>query len=255
MTTKVAVIGAAGRMGATVCDGGRGRRRPRARGPLRRRATTSGDLGGADVVVEFTVPSVLAPPTSAGRSRAACRCRRRHHGLEFGARSRRCASRTTRRVFPAVGVLIAPNFAIGAILMMELRAARRPAFYESVEVIELHHPNKVDAPSGHRGPHGRHSSRAARDRSRPRPAVPDATTDDPDGARGARRWTACRRTQCACAGWSPTRRSSSAGRARCSRSATTPSTGSPSCRGSSTAVRRVGDHPGVTVGLEHYLGL
>ena len=46
-----------------------------------------------------------------------------------------------------VGVLIAPNFAIGALLMMSFAAKAAP-FFESVEVIELHHPDKVDAPSG-----------------------------------------------------------------------------------------------------------
>ena len=48
---------------------------------------------------------------------------------------------------PGVGVLIAPNFAIGAILMMSF-AQQAARFYESVEVVELHHPDKVDAPSG-----------------------------------------------------------------------------------------------------------
>ena len=48
---------------------------------------------------------------------------------------------------PGTGVLVAPNFAIGAILMMSF-ARQAARFYESVEVIELHHPNKKDAPSG-----------------------------------------------------------------------------------------------------------
>ncbi|HVX53173.1 4-hydroxy-tetrahydrodipicolinate reductase, partial [Nocardioides sp.] len=48
---------------------------------------------------------------------------------------------------PGVGVLIAPNFSIGAILMMRF-AAQAAAFYESVEIVELHHPTKADAPSG-----------------------------------------------------------------------------------------------------------
>ena len=51
---------------------------------------------------------------------------------------------------PEVGVLVAPNFSIGAILMMQFAAAAAP-FYESVEVVELHHPDKVDAPSAPRG--------------------------------------------------------------------------------------------------------
>lgn len=48
---------------------------------------------------------------------------------------------------PAVGVLIAPNFAIGAVLMMEF-AEKAARYFESAEIIELHHPAKVDAPSG-----------------------------------------------------------------------------------------------------------
>ena len=48
---------------------------------------------------------------------------------------------------PGVGVLVAPNFSIGAVLMMHF-AAQAAAFYESAEVIELHHPDKADAPSG-----------------------------------------------------------------------------------------------------------
>ena len=44
-------------------------------------------------------------------------------------------------------MLVAPNFSIGAVLMMHF-AAQAAAFYESVEVVELHHPDKADAPSG-----------------------------------------------------------------------------------------------------------
>ncbi|MGA8209070.1 MAG: dihydrodipicolinate reductase C-terminal domain-containing protein, partial [Nocardioidaceae bacterium] len=47
----------------------------------------------------------------------------------------------------ATGVLVAPNFSIGAVLMMRFAAAAAP-FYESVEIVELHHPEKADAPSG-----------------------------------------------------------------------------------------------------------
>jgi len=48
---------------------------------------------------------------------------------------------------PGVGVLVAPNFSIGALLMMRMAALAAPHF-ESVEIVELHHPDKVDAPSG-----------------------------------------------------------------------------------------------------------
>lgn len=83
---------------------------------------------------------------------------------------------------PETGVLIAPNFAIGAVLAMRFAevAAR---YYESAEIVELHHPDKVDAPSGT----ARHTAAAiARGRAAAGlGAMPDATTSDPDGARGA----------------------------------------------------------------------
>ena len=80
------------------------------------------------------------------------------------------------------GVLIAPNFSIGAILMMRF-AAEAARFYESAEVVELHHPDKVDAPSGTalRTARGIAAARARAGLAAP----PDATTTDPQGARGA----------------------------------------------------------------------
>jgi hypothetical protein len=84
---------------------------------------------------------------------------------------------------PGVGVVIAPNFALGAVLMM--RFAREAArFYESVEVIELHHPDKVDAPSGTAARTARLLA-AARDAAGVGP-VPDATQSDEVGSRGGR---------------------------------------------------------------------
>jgi len=85
-------------------------------------------------------------------------------------------------VKPNVGVMIAPNFAIGAVLMMEF-AERAARFFESVEIIEMHHPKKVDAPSGTalRTAAIVNAARAARVMG----AMPDATKDEVDGARGA----------------------------------------------------------------------
>ncbi len=83
---------------------------------------------------------------------------------------------------PDVGVLIAPNFAIGAVLSMRFaQAAAR--FFDSVEVIELHHPNKADAPSGT-------AYRTAELIAEARAAAgvgqsPDATSTELEGARGA----------------------------------------------------------------------
>ncbi|MEE1941767.1 4-hydroxy-tetrahydrodipicolinate reductase [Streptomyces sp. TRM 70361] len=83
---------------------------------------------------------------------------------------------------PGTGVLVAPNFSIGAVLTM--RFARQAArFFESAEVVELHHPGKADAPSGT-------ATRTAQLIAAARaeagcPAQPDATTSALDGARGA----------------------------------------------------------------------
>ena len=83
---------------------------------------------------------------------------------------------------PGTGVLIAPNFSIGAVLMMRF-AAEAARFYESVEIIELHHPDKADAPSGT----ARRTAElvAAARREAGLGPVPDATSTSLEGARGA----------------------------------------------------------------------
>ena len=80
------------------------------------------------------------------------------------------------------GVLIAPNFAIGAVLMMEF-ATKAAKYFESAEIIELHHPNKVDAPSGTAARTAALIADARKNANLP--AMPDATTTSLDGARGA----------------------------------------------------------------------
>ncbi len=84
---------------------------------------------------------------------------------------------------PKVGLLIAPNFAIGAVLMMEF-AEKAARYFESAEIIELHHPAKVDAPSGT-------AARTAELMTHARKVaglapMPDATTTAQDGARGSK---------------------------------------------------------------------
>jgi 4-hydroxy-tetrahydrodipicolinate reductase len=81
---------------------------------------------------------------------------------------------------PDVGVLIAPNFAIGAVLSMRF-AAQAARFFESVEVIELHHPHKADAPSGTAA----RTARLIAEARKGMPPNPDATSTGLDGARGA----------------------------------------------------------------------
>jgi 4-hydroxy-tetrahydrodipicolinate reductase len=83
---------------------------------------------------------------------------------------------------PDVGVLVVPNFSIGAVLMMRF-AEQAARFHESVEIVELHHAGKADAPSGTAL---RTAERVAAARAQAGSGpVPDATTDDPHGARGA----------------------------------------------------------------------
>ncbi|MFJ3935372.1 4-hydroxy-tetrahydrodipicolinate reductase [Streptomyces parvus] len=83
---------------------------------------------------------------------------------------------------PATGVLIAPNFSIGAVLTMKF-AEQAARWFESVEVVELHHPNKADAPSG-TATRTAQLIAAARAQAGSAPQ-PDATTTALDGARGA----------------------------------------------------------------------
>ena len=82
---------------------------------------------------------------------------------------------------PKVGLFIAPNFAIGAVLMMEFSKQAAP-YFESVEIIELHHPNKVDAPSGTAA---RTADLINESRSNMQ-KQPDATNSGIQGARGAK---------------------------------------------------------------------
>ncbi|MET8686225.1 4-hydroxy-tetrahydrodipicolinate reductase [Streptomyces sp. NPDC004732] len=90
--------------------------------------------------------------------------------------------RTSLAASPETGVLIAPNFSIGAVLTMKFAQIAAP-YFESVEVVELHHPNKADAPSGT-------ATRTAQLIAEARRAAgsapqPDATSTALDGARGA----------------------------------------------------------------------
>ncbi len=176
---KVGVLGARGRMGAEVVAA--------VEAAADCQLVAALDLGdsldqlassGAQVVVDFTTPdSVMA-------------------NLEFlithkihavigttGFDEARLAKlKSLSSAHSEVGVLIAPNFAIGAVLMMEF-AAKAAKYFESAEIIELHHPNKVDAPSGT-------ASRtaeliAAARKEAKLPAMPDATSTSLDGARGA----------------------------------------------------------------------
>lgn len=178
MTLRVAVIGAAGRMGQQVCRAvdEAADLEPAGRFDV---GDDLGDLGGADVAVEFTVP---------GASLAnVLHCVEQGVHVVVGTTGWTDESmhqvRAALAVQPKVGVLIAPNFAIGAVLTMRF-AAQAARFYESVEVIELHHPDKVDAPSGTAVRTAEVIAEARR--AADVPPAPDATASGLDGARGAR---------------------------------------------------------------------
>jgi 4-hydroxy-tetrahydrodipicolinate reductase len=175
--TRVAVFGARGRMGAEVC------RAVEAAADLELVAAV--DVGddrstarNAEVVVDFTHPDAVMD------NLAWC--------LELGIHAvvgttgftdaKLVQLRERLSAAPAVGVLVASNFSIGAVLMMHF-AEQAAAFYESAEIIELHHPNKADAPSG-TATTTAHAIATAR-RAASLPAPPDATLHEVPGARGA----------------------------------------------------------------------
>ena len=150
---------------------------------------------------------------------------------------------------PDVSVLIAPNFAIGAVLSMQF-AKQAARFFESVEVIELHHPHKADAPSGTAA----RTAALIAEARKELPPNPDATTTGLAGARGAdvdgvpvhsvrlAGLVAHQEVLFGTAGETLTIRHDSM-----DRTSFVP--------GVLLAVRRVGEHPGLTVGIEALLNL
>lgn len=133
---------------------------------------------GAQVVVELTTPtSVMGNLDFCVR-----------HGIHAvvgttGWTDERLAQlHTSLAASPETGVLIAPNFSIGAVLTMKF-AQQAARYFESVEVVELHHPNKADAPSG-TATRTAQLIAAARAEAGCAPQ-PDATVTALDGARGA----------------------------------------------------------------------
>jgi 4-hydroxy-tetrahydrodipicolinate reductase len=173
---KVAVIGSRGRMGAEVC------RAVEAAEDLELvAAVDAGDdrcgVETADVVVEFTVPDAAM-----GNIEWCI-----DHGLDVvvgttGFDDAKIAQVGRWLEGRSSRVLIASNYSIAAILMMEFARQAAP-YFESVEIIEAHHPNKVDAPSGTAATTARKIALARS--AAGLGAVPDATTTDPQGARGA----------------------------------------------------------------------
>lgn len=245
---SVAVLGAAGRMGQQVVRAVEGAEDLE----LVAQLDAGDDLAqaaraGAQVAVDFTVPTQTEANV--------------HALIDLGISAvvgtsgwtadalARVQDHLTER--PDLGVLIAPNFALGAVLAMRLSASAS-RYFESVEIIELHHPDKVDAPSGT----ARHTAAgiaAARAAAGSAP-LPDATAQALDGARGAtvdgipvhsvrlRGLVAHEEILLGNPGEMLTLRHDSLDRTSF-------------MPGVLHAVRQVGSRPGLTVGLEHLLGL
>jgi len=177
---RVGVLGARGKMGSTVVDA--------VNSAPDMEIVAALDLGDeldalvankAEVVVDFTTPDSVMGNLAYLIE----------HGIHAvvgttGFDEPRLANlRSQLAKAPSVGVLIAPNFGLGAILMMEFAKKAAPLF-ESVEIVELHHPNKVDAPSGT----AKRTAELITDaRAKAKSvAMPDATKESLDGARGAK---------------------------------------------------------------------
>lgn len=246
MTTRVAVIGAAGRMGSEVCRAVEGAKDLDLVGRFDE-GDDLGDLAGAEVAVDFTTPAATVGNV--------LHCVRRGVHAVVGTSGWVDESldkvRWALETSPGTGVLVAPNFAVGAVLMMHF-ARQAARFYESAEVVEMHHPAKVDAPSGT-------AARTARLIAESReqaglPAMPDATETEIEGARGSvvdgvrvhsvrlRGLVAHQEVLFGSVGEALTIRHDSLDRASF-------------MPGVLLGIRRVAELPGLTVGLEHYLEL
>ncbi len=248
---RVAVLGARGKVGAEVC------RAVEAADDLElvaRVDTGAGDdrlddlvAAGTQAVVDFTHPDVVMGNLEHCVA----------HGIHAVVGTTGFDDERLDRLrgwldaAPGTGVLVAPNFSIGAILMMRFAVEAAP-FFESVEIVELHHPDKADAPSGT----ARRTASlvaAARRRAGSGP-VPDATSTSLDGARGAdvdgirvhglriRGLVAHQEVILGGQGETLTIRHDSLDRV-----SFTP--------GVLMGLRAIGDAPGLTVGLESFMGL
>ncbi|MET7946178.1 4-hydroxy-tetrahydrodipicolinate reductase [Micromonospora sp. NPDC005324] len=174
---RVGVFGARGRMGIEVCKAV-----DAADDLALTAAIDQGDsrssVSAAEVIVDFTTPDVVMDNLQwcieQGISAVV--------GTTGFTEQRLEQVRGWLADKPEVGVVIAPNFGIGAVLMMQF-AARAARHFESVEIIEQHHPRKLDAPSGTATHTARQIARARAEAGLG--PVPDATKDEVPGARGA----------------------------------------------------------------------
>lgn len=173
----VGVLGAKGRMGSQVCQAVGA-----AEDMKLAAAVDLGDelepLAGCDVVVDFTQPGAVMDNLRwcLGHGRDVV------VGTTGFDEGRLATVREWLGGAPAARVLIAPNFSVGAVLMMSFARQAAP-FFESAEVVEMHHATKADAPSGTAARTASLIS-AAREAAELGPA-PDATVSEVAGARGA----------------------------------------------------------------------
>lgn len=243
---KVGVSGAKGRMGQAAVEA--------IKGASDMQLVAAVDIGvpataiseaGADVLVDFSTPDAVMRTLKTNIERGVhCVV-----GTTGFTDERLAEVQGLCEANPEVGVLIAPNFGIGAVLMMRFAAMAAP-YFESAEVIELHHPDKADAPSG-TAAHTARQIAAARAGMAP---APDATTHAEPGARGAsidgipvhsvrvRGLVAHQEVILGGVGETLTIRHDSLDR-------------SSFMPGVLLGVREVGRHPGLTVGLAGYLDL
>ncbi len=255
MTLGVAVFGAGGRMGANVCDAVRadpdldlvaavdpGREGRSAAGVTIAASPDVVAAAGAQVAVDFTVAA------AARENLRWCA----GHGVHAVVGTTGLTAEDLDelgRAFTTSNCLVAPNFAIGAVLMMRFAELAAP-FFETAEIIELHHDAKADAPSGTAMTTARRLAAAS-----PSWGADPTTHTVVEGSRGGvgpggihvhavrlRGLVAHQEVLLGTTGQSLTIRHDSYDR-------------SSFMPGVLLAVKRIGDHPGLTVGLEAFLGL
>lgn len=244
--TKVGVIGAAGNMGSLACEWVRAADDLELVAEITKHGSID-DLFGAEVAIDYTQPDVVMDHVQW------CVQRGVHvvAGTSGFDQARLDLIAGWLGDDPTVGVLVVPNFSVGAVLMMRF-AAQAAHHFESVEIVELHHPEKLDAPSGT-------AIRTAQLIAAARaeiesPPIPDATAHDELGSRGGvvagvavhsvrvRGLVAHQEVVLGNEGETLTIRHDMPDRA-----AARP--------GLLASVRYVGGHPGLTVGLDAVLGL
>lgn len=173
---KVGVLGAKGRMGATVCEAITASQDCELVAALDLNDDLSGLVSsGAQVVVDFTTPNSV-------EANLKFLADNNIHAVvgTTGFDADKLAAVEKQFAVSKANVVIAPNFGLAAVLMMQFAAQAAPHF-DSVEIIELHHPRKVDAPSGT----ARRTAEMIAEARAGMPAMPDATADSIPGARGA----------------------------------------------------------------------